>query len=508
MIRILVSFILFFNVLSFTQEKIKETVEVTNVVVPVRVYYKGELVSGLKKQDFKIYENGKLREINVFEEIRKKIGISEIGLHANHVEEYKPRFFVLVFRLTDYNYYFKRGIDYIFKNILREQDRLMVLANNSFFEEKRIGDLEIMKTRIELLLKRESMLAKGLLEKYLRHIKLKVKMMDFRRPGANFRDFLVIFLNNYLAFLNEYKKKFLLPDIDSFYYFSKYLEKINMEKWVINFYQIEQYPALKNLNEIVLAFAFTIDSQAKIINKLIMQIEKELKMSDNFPSEQVAKMFYKVNTSFHTILIRNLRVFVDKDLELKDISTDIENCLRSITNSTGGELIASNDLSKALEKISEIEDVHYLLSYVPGKIKKKRKIKVVVSDNKYKVKFDPNQFSDYINKYLKRKEKENPEIKIENVDTDNNTLFFIIKSFKRKKIKSQLAGRIKVIIKMVDENESIVFFKERELVAASPTMKINIQFRGIKAGDYYAFIDVIDLNNNKRSNYTKNIYIQ
>lgn len=260
MIRILISFILFFNTLAFTQEKIKETVEVINVVVPVRVYYKGELVSGLKKQDFKIYENGKLKKINVFEEIRKKIGISEIGLHANHVEEYKPRFFVLVFRLTDYNYYFKRGIDYIFKNILREQDRLMVLANNSFFEEKRIGDLEIMKTRIELLLKRESMLAKGLLEKYLKHIKFKVKMIDFSMTTGNFRDVLVIFLNNYLAFLNEYKKKFLLPDIDSFYYFSKYLEKINMEKWVINFYQIEQYPALKNLNEIVLAFTFTVRS--------------------------------------------------------------------------------------------------------------------------------------------------------------------------------------------------------------------------------------------------------
>lgn len=508
MIKILVISILVFNAYSFTQERIKETVDITNVVVPVRVYYKGELVSGLTKQDFKIYENGKLKEINVFEEIKKRIGSSEVELKAEYSEDYKPRFFVLVFRISNYNYYLKKGIDYVFENILREQDRIMVLANNSFFEEKRIGDLEIMKTRIELLLKREAKIARGLLEKYLNHIKLKVKMIDFKVATGNFRDVLIIFLNDYIAFLNEYKKKFLLPDIDSFYYFSKYLEKISMEKWVINFFQIEQYPALKSLNEIMLGFAFTATDQAKTINKLSMQIERELNMSDNFPSDQVAKLFYKVNTSFHTILIRNMNEFIDKDLELKDISTDIENCLRSITDATGGKLIASNDLSKTLEKISEIEDVHYLLSYVPGKIKKKRKIKVVVSNKKYKVEFDPNQFSDYITRYLKRKEKENPEIKIEDVDINYNTLYFVVKSFKRKKTNGKSTGRIKVILKMVNENEEIVFFKTRELLAVNPTMKVNIQFKGIRSGNYYAFIDVIDLSNNKRSNYTKSIYIK
>ena len=55
------------------EEPIKEKVEVVNVEVPVRVFYRGKPVDNLTKQDFKLYERGKLKEINGFYIKRKKI---------------------------------------------------------------------------------------------------------------------------------------------------------------------------------------------------------------------------------------------------------------------------------------------------------------------------------------------------------------------------------------------------------------------------------------------------
>jgi hypothetical protein len=53
------------------EDRIIERVEVTNVAVAVRVFHRGKPVKGLKKEDFKLFENGKKKEIRVFFETRK-----------------------------------------------------------------------------------------------------------------------------------------------------------------------------------------------------------------------------------------------------------------------------------------------------------------------------------------------------------------------------------------------------------------------------------------------------
>jgi hypothetical protein len=57
MLKIAVTTILFslFTFLDFSQEKpIVEEVEVVNIVIPLRVFYKGVPVDGLKKKDFQL----------------------------------------------------------------------------------------------------------------------------------------------------------------------------------------------------------------------------------------------------------------------------------------------------------------------------------------------------------------------------------------------------------------------------------------------------------------------
>lgn len=57
-----------------SHEKIVEEVDVTNVEVAVRVFLKGEPIPGLKKEDFKLFVNGKEKGIHGFFENQKKTG--------------------------------------------------------------------------------------------------------------------------------------------------------------------------------------------------------------------------------------------------------------------------------------------------------------------------------------------------------------------------------------------------------------------------------------------------
>ena len=75
--------------------------------------------------------------------------------------------------------------------------------------------------------------------------------------------------------------------------------------------------------------------------------------------------------------MKPINIDPSEDYEYKEINTDIENSLSKITKMTGGKLILSNKLEKALEKISEKEDIFYMLTYEPkDRDVKKRKIKV------------------------------------------------------------------------------------------------------------------------------------
>ena len=74
------------------QEKIEEKVEVVNIEVLVRVFSKGKTVSGLLKENFSLFIDGKETPIHGFAEFKKKVEIRnpESGLF-NRGEKIKPR---------------------------------------------------------------------------------------------------------------------------------------------------------------------------------------------------------------------------------------------------------------------------------------------------------------------------------------------------------------------------------------------------------------------------------
>jgi hypothetical protein len=165
-------------------EVLKESVRVVNVEVPVRVYFKSQSVDNLTKADFKLFEGGKRQEIHGFILRRKKIKAQGLELNAEQVRVPKPRYFTLVFRITHYNDYLKKGLDHIFDTLLQESDQLLVFVNDqsAFFEN--LADKEMVKSKLDQLLRDVSLEARNKLLLYLKQIEGMVDKYKFDRTTS------------------------------------------------------------------------------------------------------------------------------------------------------------------------------------------------------------------------------------------------------------------------------------------------------------------------------------
>jgi hypothetical protein len=509
---------------------IVEKVTVTNVEVPVRVLHKGEPVSDLTRDDFVLYENGKKMDIHGFFLKRKKIKITPfepVETETPGGPEPAPRTFVLVFNVTSYNKEFQKAVDYLFDKVLVPTDQLMVFINDKTREYPGLRDKAEIKQQLIADLKEESQKSQRALLQYINRLEAYLNVNDFRitlhsrddsRPER-----LISFLNKYLLSWIEYKNRCLMPRVDRFYYFSRFLEKVKGQKWVLNFYQFEFFPRIRlGSNTFIimrdLASAMSNSSSAthvaygRKMDTLLNQLEIELNLVQNFPNEEITKLFYKVDATFHSFFIKSENPSTMQDFDYKTVSSDLERVLKGITDVTGGRNITSNQLVQSLETVSEVEDVYYILTYVPKDPNKKGKLKIKVKNRKCDVLYDDNFRADYISEYLEKLEEKlkTPDIRVIDFSFKNKVLAFTVKDFLMRKIEGQSAavGRIKVHIRLVDENNNSLFDQAKVFDAKKDEMKISLPaFQKIGKGNYNFLIDAQDMFTGKEANFHENVTV-
>lgn len=509
------------------QERIKEKVTVTNVEVPVRVLYKGKPVTDLTKDDFEIYENKKKMKIHGFFIKRKKIDTAESIGNKYLEKEIPSRTFVLVFSITDFNDNVREAIDYLFEKVLKKNDRLLIFANDWTSKYFNLEEKEKIKLELITHLREESRKARRKLIAYINTIETYLNTHDFRvalfrvdNPGRR----VIEFLKKYLVTWREYKKRYLTPKIDRFYHFSRYLEKIKSKKWVLNFYQFELFPRIRldsrtmgrirNISiQLINSAEGTQYSMGKLIYKLLNRLYVESNVTTGFPTGEISKLFYKADTTFHSFFIKRTHKTNLNDLEYEEIASDIEETLKKITDITGGRNITSNNLVNSINTVRELEDVYYMLTYVPVDPDKTGKLKIKVKNKKYRVLYDDNFRADYIADYLEILEEKfkTPDIKIDNFSFKQKLLAFTVKNYLVEELdeKTKLIGKTKVRIQVTDKNNNPLFDQVKFLTAYRTEIKISLgAFKRIKRGEYNLLIDASDLLTGKQTNFHETIIIE
>lgn len=488
--------------------KILEKIEVVNVEVPVRVFYKGELVKNLTKNDFTLYEGDEKQFINGFYSKSKCINTQSIKLKPLYKEHSAAsRYIVLIFRTTDYNIELRKGIEYLFENIIKPQDELLIFVNDktislskSYWKIDR-KEILMQMLREECIHGHQRLISYFLsIQKDLDRTQMKLIENDSYSQNAFF---IIEFLRRYLTTWQDYKKKHLIPDLDKYYNFAKHLDKIKKEKWIINFYQIEMFPKMKITGRLrqrietmisQLMVARSEDAvHSQIISRFMEDIDTEFNVADDFPIDEITKLMYKVDTTFHSIFMGVQKETMSQDFQFSKVSTDIENCLRELTKKTGGALITSSDLGSALHSIESKEDLYYVLTYVPKNPKKIDKIRITVSNNKYDVVYDDNFRADYISEYLETRKAEIPAVTLSGIKFKANTLAMTISDFFMTVDSKKKIGKLNVRVRLINEDNENVFDQKRLIVAKKGNINVSINFESIPGAKYNIIIDVSDL---------------
>lgn len=490
------------------EEPIKEKVEVVNIEVPVRVFLDGAPVAVLTRDDFQLFEGKEKQTINGFYVRKKKLAVQNVAIKSETGSEAVPRrYFVLVFRLIEYNQQMKQGVDYIFEHILRDNDRLLVMVNDRTLTLNQ--DVWQVK-RQELLnqiLSEEATKARQNLEKYFLMVQNDLDQTKLRMLLENDASFyppnIINFLEKYLSTWEEFKKKYLIPNLDNFYNFARYLEKIKGEKWVLSFFQIEMFPNMKiggsmrkQIEQVIdeLMVARPEDNvHARIIAQLLERINRELNMAADFPTEEVSKMLVKVDTTYHSFIMGVQRETLSEDLEYKKVASDIQNSLREIARQSGGEVIFSGNIGSALHSIVEREDISYVLTYEPKNPTKKERVRITLANPRYQLFYDDNIRADYIGEYLKKKKAQDPTLQLNRLQLVENKLQLEIVDFKMAETAKGLRGNLNVAVRIRDEQNQQLYDQNRTFLAKEGHVSVAIDFSWLKAGKYMFLVEVRDL---------------
>jgi hypothetical protein len=404
----------------------------------------------------------------------------------------------------------------------------MVFANDKTRKYAGLKDKDGIKKQLVADLKEESQKSKRRLQQYINRLEAYLQVNDFRRTFGR-RDTerpqrLINFLQKYLISWMEYKQRYLTPRVDRFYYFSRFLEKLKTEKWVLNFYQFEFFPRIRLGSDIFIKMRniaselsnsnnATSVAQGRKLDSILTQLSTELNLVQGFSNEEITKLFYKVDATFHSFFIRSTNPSTMQDFDYKSISSDLEEVLKGITDVTGGRNITSNALVQSLETVAEVEDVYYILTYAPKNPKIKGKLKIKVKNRKCDVLYDDNFRADYISEYLEKLEEKikTPDVKVADFSFKRKVLAFCVKDFLMRKIQgqSQPVGRIKVRIRLTDADGNSFFDSAKVLTAKKTEMKISIPaFSKIKKGEYNFLIDALDMFTGKQDNFHQNVTVK
>lgn len=490
----------------YVQQKQREEVTVTAVEVPVRVLRNNDFVRGLARDDFEVYENGVKQVISGFEIISRKIsGPVEPAPAVSFPQPPKPRLFLLIFDIFDYNDAVGEAIDYFFNRIFGQNDQIVILTEGRLLNIEPGLKLADLKAQLKETLKRYKVIATQ--KTYRAYLELeeecdRLLLMIGKEPvptpaGENWDQHVTRFYDNYDRIWRTYRQQFLVPDLELYQAILKRIKPIKADKWAICFQQRELFPEIKSfgrleqrINTILAGQADPGDqTRAGLIKVKQQQLQQSFATSKNFPSDRLKNLFLEAGITFHLILMKSPKALLSEDFELREVAEEYEECFRDISRSTGGYLVFSNKALDALQAAAEKEDYHYVLAYQSRAPLESRGKNIEV-----KVRVEGARV--YSLKNLQQLDQ--PAITIADVQAGYGLLKFSLKNCTMIKTEKDVRGLAEVQVTLFDDRSEIAFSDSRIMDVVKQEVRIVINLGKLKPGVYFLIIDALDKNANEK----------
>jgi hypothetical protein len=471
------------------QKEIVETVDVSNVIVPVRVFDGKKAVPRLSKDDFKLFLDGKQKPINGFYVMRKKLNVRTTAAAKTKPSPppFNPRLFVLIFNLCDYHQDLEALMDTFFRDVLRRGDRLMLISNHYFFPEWRVEDPLKTKQEILRLLQKEIHKLRMDMKYYESQLlslaaTAKSRIADDRErqieiyPAHILKDFFL----NYDLVLEDIKSQFLELPVSQYIKVAEYLRGRKIDKWVLNFFQVGRVPLLDNMGEITKTIdrfmdsaaapgssgsgGFSSDSDPKEASRRIKVLYtdylfKQNLVTENQLNDDIGKIFLNSGATFHTMLLKPINPGFSRDFKYQPVATDAEIILKKLSRLTGGSIINSNKMSALIKKVSVTEDIVYMLTYVPEAGKKKNPaLKITLSHPRYRLVYDDQKRMKAFRGISKKIRRQGPEMEIEKLSYMDGFIVIKLKNIQMAHYDGEDFGAVLVRFKILDKRKNVAAY--------------------------------------------------
>lgn len=361
---------------SLSFQKYQEVAIAVNVSVPVRVFDGQKFVDNLSKEDFLVYEDGVPQPVTAVYLIKKTRIIHQEVEEPSPEETRIPfpnlsRLIVLIFEINEFLPRCEEALDFLIKEALLPQDRLIVITPLRAYNLKgevlerlsREAIAQQLKEKIRQDIWRVNVELRNLISDY------KAVMNSGWDSLITARDILHKIKN--LKFLNEEK---LIK-------FAEILKNFDGQKYLFLFFQ-EEDVLLKKIED---------DTGAADFFK--MELVKDIR----FDMNKIKSIYSDYSINFNFLFITKSKFTnqamdvtepAPQDYEKFEITGEFFSVFYDLAKATGGLTLSSQNPSASLKKAVEVSESYYLLYYRPLNYRpdgKFHRIEVKVKDKDYRI---------------------------------------------------------------------------------------------------------------------------
>lgn len=375
---ILLATISVFSLVFFAQEITHETL-VINIEVPVRVFKSGEFVDNLTINDFEVYEDGILQQIEAVYLIKKK---------AVERREEKERFdletsrnFILLFQVQDYLPKIEKALDFFFNNVILPGDSLTVFTPMKSYNFKS-NALELL-PKEEIVKQLKAKVRKDILMGNSEYKHLLRELRDLMSaPGEMTLQICQIHLSRLESIRRVYEEQLLG--------FAEFLKAKEGQKNVFLFYQKELMPQIAP-GTLVQLMSLEQDKHHLLfqLSDLFLQYRRDIA----FDVDRIKQVFSDSSISIHFLYITKIPAMSldgrpTSAITWREQSEDIFSAFSEMAEATGGMSDSSSNAATIFQKAVEASENYYMIYYSPKNYKRDgsfRNIKIKLKNKNYRI---------------------------------------------------------------------------------------------------------------------------
>ncbi|MCK4556076.1 MAG: VWA domain-containing protein [Candidatus Aminicenantes bacterium] len=393
---IVISFFCMFALSLFPQEK-RHEVTVLNVSVSVRVLDGNQFVNDLSKDDFELYEDGKLQNIEALYLINKKNIVRQETLRGYYPS--LARHYYLLFQITDYNPKLNDAIEHFIHNVIQPGDTLTIWTPQKRYNLTSDSLQTIPKEQIskemQKIIRKDTQISASYYRELMRDLKRLVRAMSSTQASGRTgsisemeADYTTHGTPGYL--LTSYRETLQkIEELGTFneanlIKFAGVLKRKEGENIVFYFCQREYRPEISSSTLAKMQSQFQDDPN---IMGLLQELFQFYHKTAAFNEENIKNVFADSSILFNLIFMNKTPEFVS-GMYMREQSEDVFEAFSKAAEATGGSVDTSQDPAIGFKNALDISDSYYLIYYSPRDYKsdgKFRQISVKIKNKNYRI---------------------------------------------------------------------------------------------------------------------------